>query len=322
MKLESNNRLEPFYKTSLGSAYQGDTFSLIKQVPDESIDLVLTSPPYALHFKKEYGNENQDEYVEWFISLGGDLKRVLKPTGSFVLNIGGSWEPGRPTRSLCHFEVLIKLVKDIGFYLAQEFYWYNPAKLPVPAEWVTVRKLRVKDSVECLWWLSKTPEPKASNEKVLREYSDDMKRLIKKGYRTKRRPSGHNITHKFQNDRGGSIPDNILIFGNNDSTGYYLKRCKESGLKVHPARFPIQLPTFFIKFLTEPGDIVLDPFAGSNTTGEAAERLGRKWLSFEREEEYLIASSFRFEGLSDIITKEESIEKCAYTPNQLNINLK
>src|SRR4030042_5247914 len=132
MKLESNNRLEPFYKTSLGSAYQGDTFSLIKQVPDESIDLVLTSPPYALHFKKEYGNENQDEYVEWFISLGGDLKRVLKPTGSFVLNIGGSWEPGRPTRSLCHFEVLIKLVKDIGFYLAQEFYWYNPAKLPGP----------------------------------------------------------------------------------------------------------------------------------------------------------------------------------------------
>ncbi len=313
---------EPFYSTSLGSAFEADCFKFINLIPSESVDLVLTSPPYALHYKKEYGNKNQDEYVDWFLGIAEGIKRILKPTGSYVIDIGGSWEPGQPTRSLCHFEILIKLVKEHGFHLAQEFFWYNPAKLPVPAEWVTVRKLRVKDSVECLWWLSKTSTPKASNQKVLREYSEDMKRLIKKGYKPKRRPSGHNITNKFNRNRGGSIPDNILIFGNNDSTGYYLQRCKEMDIKVHPARFPIQLPTFFIKFLTDPGDIVFDPFAGSNTTGEAAEKLGRKWLSVELKREYLQASTFRFEKLSNITTNEKKILELSSKHEQLNMNLK
>jgi DNA modification methylase len=223
-----------------------------------------------------------------------EFRRVLRPEGSLVIDIGGSWQQGQPTRSLYHFELLLALCKEAHFHLAQEFYWYNPAKLPSPAEWVTVRKIRVKDSVNCIWWLSKTPHPKANNQRVLTEYSPDMKRLLVRGYRPKQRPSGHNITAKFK-DNGGAIPPNLLTFGNNDSNGYYMEACKRAGIKPHPARFPIQVPQFFLRFLTDPSDLVLDPFAGSNTTGEACEREGRKWMAIELNESYLDGSRFRFE---------------------------
>ena len=262
-------------------------------IADETIDLIFTSPPFALLRKKDYGNVAEDKYVDWFEDFAQEFHRILKPTGSLVIDIGGSWIPRQPTRSLYHFELLIMLCQKVRFHLAQEFFWYNPAKLPSPAEWVTVRKIRVKDAVNCIWWLSKTESPKADNRRVLVEYSPDMGRLLKRGYRTKVRASGHVITHKFS-DNGGAIPPNILIFGNNDANGVYLSSCKEAGTKPHPARFPIQLPTFFIRYLTDPGDVILDPFAGSNTAGEAAEREGRRWLAFEQEASYLASSVFRF----------------------------
>lgn len=285
--------LKPYYYTDLGAAYLGDSSEMLREVPDDSVDLVVTSPPYALVFKKEYGNVHADDYTKWFLSFSDEIFRVLKPTGSFVLNIGGCWNKGSPTRSLYQFELLLELVKT--FKLAQEFFWYNPAKLPAPAEWVTVQRIRVKDSVEYIWWLSKTDRPKANNRNVLQPYSADQKRLIEKGYRAKKRPSGHNITGGFQKDHGGSIPPNVLQMGNNDANGEYLTKCAELGLKPHPARFPSDLPEFFIKFLTEPGDLVLDPFAGSNITGRAAETLKRRWMVMEIVKEYLDGSRYRFD---------------------------
>ncbi|MGH9461941.1 MAG: DNA-methyltransferase [Vicinamibacteria bacterium] len=281
------------YKTAWGAAYCGNSVELLSSLPKESIDLVFTSPPYALHFKKEYGNVDKNEYVDWFRPFGEQIFRVLKPTGSFVLNIGGSYNAGSPTRSLYHFRVLLMLCDDVGFHLAQECFWYNPAKLPSPAEWVNVRRMRVKDSVEYIWWLSKDPNPKADNSKVLAEYSADMKRLLVKGYRAKERPSGHKITDKFA-DRGGSIPSNVVIRGNNESNSDYIKLCAEQGFKPHPARFPAALPEFFIQFLTDQEDLVVDPFAGSNTTGAVADRLRRRWLAFELETKYVEASRLRF----------------------------
>lgn len=283
----------PLYRSKLGAAFLGDSLPLLRGMPDDSVNLVVTSPPYALHFKKEYGNVDQQNYVEWFMPFALEILRVLREDGSLVIDIGGAWTPGQPTRSLYHFELLLRLCRDCKFYLAQEFYWYNPAKLPSPAEWVTVRRVRVKDAVECLWWLSKSPHPKADNRRVLTDYSADMRRILKKGYRPKVRPSGHVITAKFKGGEG-AIPPNVLIFGNNDATGPYMTRCREAKVKPHPARFPIQLPAFFIRFLTEPGDVIVDPFAGSNTTGEAAERERRHWIAIEREENYLAASRFRF----------------------------
>lgn len=282
------------YRTALGAAYIADSRDLLSQLPDSSIDLVVTSPPYALHFKKEYGNADKDGYVEWFLPFAQEIYRTLKDTGSFVLNIGGSYNPGQPTRSLYHFKLLIALVEKVGFHLAQECFWYNPAKLPAPAEWVTVRRQRVKDSVEYVWWLSKTPRPQADNRNVLVPYSPDMKRLIKKGYRAKLRPSGHNITHKFQSDQGGAIPSNVVERGNNESNSSYMRACAEAGHKIHPARFPAALPEFFIRLCSKPGDLVVDPFAGSNTTGYVAEMLGRRWIASELNGEYVRASELRF----------------------------
>ena len=286
--------LKPAYSTQLGRAYLADSRALMASLPAGSVDLAMTSPPYALHFKKEYGNVEKRDYVEWFLPFAREIFRTLKPDGSFVLNIGGSFNPGTPTRSLYHFKLLIALVEEVGFHLAQECFWYNPAKLPAPAEWVTVRRQRVKDSVEYVWWLSKTAWPRANNRNVLVPYSPDMKRLIKRGYRAKARPSGHNITHKFQADRGGAIPANLIERGNNESNSDYIAACRDAGYKIHPARFPAALPEFFIKLCTEPGQLVLDPFAGSNTTGYVAETLNRRWLSSELNSDYVRASALRF----------------------------
>lgn len=298
-------RMAPFYKTLLGAAYCADALDVLRRIPDNSVDLVFTSPPYALHFKKEYGNVSKDQYIEWFLPFATEIRRVIKDSGSFVLNIGGSWNKGHPTRSIYQYKLLVAIVEQLGFKLAQDCYWYNPAKMPAPAEWVTVRRIRIKDSVEHVWWFSKTEFPKASNLNVLRPYSEDMKRLAKRGVRNTTRPSGYQIKDSFTGTAaGGSIPPNViddetpsdmLKFGNNAANDQYAKRCKEAGIKMHPARFPAALPEFFIKMLTEEGDVVIDPFAGSNTTGKVCESLGRRWIAIDNVETYLEASKFRFE---------------------------
>lgn len=288
--------LEPFYATRLGAAYLGNSLEILSALPDESVNLVVTSPPYALHFQKEYGNVAKADYVDWLRPFGHEIRRVLKEDGSFVLNIGGSYNPGVPTRSLYHFKVLLMLCEEIGFRLAQECFWYNPAKLPSPAEWVNVRRMRIKDSVEYVWWLSKGDWPKADNTRVLTDYSPDMKRLIVRGFRAKQRPSGHVITPKFGQDHGGSIPTNVIERGDNESNSDYIRGCAEKGYKPHPARFPRAPPEFFIKLLTNEHDILVDPFAGSNMTGAVAEDTGRRWLSFEIRDDYLMSSQVRFDG--------------------------
>jgi DNA modification methylase len=304
---------EPFYATDYGAAYLGDALIYLRDIERESIDLIVTSPPFALERKKEYGNVSYEDYVPWFIDFAVEFKRILKNSGSLVIDIGGTWIRGRPTRSLYHFELAIALCKTLGFHLAQEFYWFNPSKLPSPAEWVTVQRIRVKDAVDPVWWLSKTPNPKATNRNVLQPYSDSMKKLLKNGYRAKMRPSGHDISDNFSKDNQGAIPPNLLSFANTDSNSFYLRECRKRGLKPHPARFPHALPEFFINFLTEPGDLVLDPFAGSNITGEVAERLGRRWLAFELALSYLEASKSRFpsvyeqQTLFDIRPDEEDV---------------
>lgn len=295
---------KPFFESKNGLIFHADSLEVMKSIPDNSVNLVFTSPPYALHFQKVYGNVSKEDYVHWFAHFAKEIKRILTPDGSFVLNIGGSWNKGAPTRSIYHFKLVIALVEEIGFHLAQETFWYNPAKMPVPAQWVTVKRVRVKDSVEYVFWFSKTEHPKANNRNVLRPYGKDMLRLSAKGVKTTTRPSGHNINESFDKiHNGGSIPPNmidddtptdLLKMGNNSANDIYTKRCKESGVVIHPARFPQQLPEFFIKLLTDEGDIVLDPFGGSMTTGYVAESLNRQWIGIDTVEEYVEGSKFRF----------------------------
>ena len=288
---------KPLYETRHGKAFVGDSKELLEAIPDGSVDLIFTSPPFALQRKKEYGNAEQDDYVAWLSLFAPEIMRVLRDTGSFVLDLGGAYRKGRPVRSLYNYRVLIRFCDEFGFRLAEEFFWYNPAKLPSPIEWVNKRKLRAKDAVNTVWWFSKGDFPKADVKKVLVPYSDRMKKLIESPesfYKPKARPSGHDIGASFGKANGGAIPSNLLQIPNTESNSQYLRFCKEAGIKGHPARFPEKLPTFFIKFLTEPGDVVLDIFAGSNTCGHAAEAIGRKWLAFELNQNYLAASVFRF----------------------------
>lgn len=291
--------LAVYHQTRLGRIYHADSLDVMKRRKKESVDLIMTSPPFALTRKKDYGNEQEDAYLEWFRDFAVQFHRILKEDGSLVIDLGGAWKPGLPVRSLYHFKLLIMLCEEYGFHLAQEFYWWNPSKLPTPAEWVNVRRIRVKDGINTVWWLSKSPWPRASNRRVLQPYSDSMKSLLSTGYKAKLRPSGHDISEKFSVDNGASIPPNLIAIPNTESNSSYMRYCKEKGIKAHPARFPAALPEYFIRMVTDPGDLVLDPFGGSCITGEVAERLGRKWVCTEMVESYLEGAKGRFERPSE-----------------------
>ena len=284
---------ETFHETPLGSIVRGDSMDVLATHDDESVDLIMTSPPFGLVRKKDYGNVDAGDYTDWFRQFARQFHRVIKPSGSLVIDIGGAWNKGFPTRSLYHFKLLIMLCEEYGFHLAQEFYWWNPAKLPTPAEWVTVRRLRVKDAVNTVWWLAKTPWPKASNRRVLQPYSASMRDLLNNGFTPRRRPSGHDLGDSFR-DNGAAIPPNLIAIPNTESNSFYLRYCAERGLKPHPARFPADLPEYFVRMLTEPGDLVVDPFAGSCVTGEVCERTARRWACIEILPEYCEAALGRF----------------------------
>ncbi len=292
-----NPEIAPYHTTSLGTIFLGDSLEILgKAVKPESVDLIVTSPPYGLVRKKDYGNVDADGYVQWFKPFAHLFHRLLKPNGSFVLDMGGSWVPGQPTRSLYLYELVLTLCRECGFHLAQDMFWWNPAKLPTPAEWVTVRRIRVKDAIDYVWWLSPTPWPKASNSRVLTPYSGAMEDLLKNGYKAKLRPSGHDISEKFVVDNEAAIPPNLIAVANTESNSQYLRYCKDHNISPHPARFPGDLPEYFIRMLTDAGDLVIDPFAGSCVTGEVAERLGRRWICVDNVEEYLKGALGRFQS--------------------------
>ncbi|MGK2851746.1 MAG: DNA-methyltransferase [Candidatus Limnocylindrales bacterium] len=284
------------YTTELGAAHCADSLEWLPTLGDASIDLAMTSPPFALLRQKAYGNKVEDAYVDWLLGFAEALRPKLAETGSFVIDLGGAYQRGTPTRTLVQWRFLLRAVDDLGYFLAQETYWANPGKLPTPIEWVNKRKIRLKDPVNTVWWLSKTEWPKADTTNVLQPYSERMKKLLRDPsayYTPKLRPSQHDISGKFH-DNGGALPGHLLTIPNTESNSAYLRACKAAAVPAHPARFPAGLPEFFVKFLTDPGDMVVDFFAGSNTTGSVADRLGRRWASCELDLEYVATSAFRF----------------------------
>jgi DNA modification methylase len=308
------------YKSKKGKLIFGDSIRILSGEMGKNlkgnINLIVTSPPFPLNNKKRYGNEKGDEYKKWFTDLAPIFAELLADDGSLVIEIGNTWEPERPVQSLLHLECLFGLVKHptANLRLIQEFICYNPSKLPSPAQWVTVNRLRTVDSYTHVWWLAKNDFPKADNTKVLRPYSKSMEKLLKKQkYNSGKRPSEHNISEKgFLTNHGGSIahnffeleqldsnrkvrlPHSVLSFSNTNSNDNFLKKCRENEIIPHPARMTGGLVNFFIEFLTSPGDLVLDPFSGSNTTGFCAEKLERNWLSFEIEKDYIKQAKIRF----------------------------
>ena len=324
----------PVYETSHGAMYFGQSEVVLQADPlnnfSGKFQLVMTSPPFPLNTKKAYGNHTQDEYVEWFSNFAPILREMVTEDGSIVIEIGNAWMPGRPVMSVHVLKAFLRFLERGGLHLCQEFIWYNPARLPSPIEWVNKERSRVKDAFTRIWWMSPNERPKADNRKVLREYSPSMKRLINSGkYNAGPRPSAHNIgKDSFRTDNRGAIPPNVgdsegipsvdgaisqdqfeatirlvsefegatnlIKAANTVSSDGYRRFCLEHGADVHPARMPKSLVDFFVRFLTDEGDLVLDPFGGSNTTGAVAEELGRQWLSIEANWAYAAHSIGRF----------------------------
>ena len=287
--------------TQLGKTIIGDCEEVLQTFNDNSIDLIITSPPFPLEGrKKTYGNLEGQDYINWLTDIGKIAYPKLKDTGSFVIDLGAVYNKGLPTYSIYQYRVLIKFCDDLNYHLAQPFYWHNTSALPSPIEWVNKRKLRAKNSVNTIWWFSKFPDPKANIMNVLAPYSKRMEQFIShpdEFVKDERaiRPSGHVMSKRsWAKNNSGAIPSNLLQFSNSNSNGKYLRYCKACNISGHPARFPIDVPNFFINFLTQKGDLVVDIFAGSNTTGESAETLDRRWISIELSDEYAAASSFRF----------------------------
>jgi len=309
----------PRQKTRLGRYYVGDTPELLSGALGDrlrgKVQLLFTSPPFPLNRKKSYGNLNGSTYRDWFISLAPVLADLLTPDGSIVVELGNAWLPGRPVQSLLHLESLLAFVnnRDAKLRLCQEFICYNPSRLPTPAAWVTVRPDRVTDSFTHIWWMAKSDFPKADNRQVLRPYGESMEALLRRGvYNHGARPSEHLISRKgFARDRGGSLAHNVFeiealdprrearlpnafSMSNTVSNDHFHRTCRSLGIRPHPARMPAGLASFFVQFLTAPEDLVLDPFAGSNTTGFVAELNGRRWIAIDREPGYVRQSRIRF----------------------------
>ncbi len=309
------------YRTKLGQMLVG---RIEDAVLDRSlaqmrgkVNLVFTSPPFPLVRKKRYGNESGGKYLEWLEGVAPILADLLAPNGSIVVEVGNAWEPNMPVMSTLPLEALLAFKKAANLHLCQHLICHNPARLPSPVQWVNVKRIRLKDSYTHVWWMSRVESPKADNRKVLMPYGADMKKLLKSGrYNAGRRPSGHVISETgFLTDHGGAIapnvidlssddprvPNSLLRFSGTSWDSNYRNYCKSRGLEPHPARMQMELALFFIEFLTEPGDVVVDPFAGSNTTGCAAEELGRRWISVDANAEYAEGSKGRFAKFNNVV---------------------
>ena len=260
------------------------------------VSLIFTSPPFPLRTKKKYGNLSGEEYLNWMADLAPRLGELLTPQGSLVIEIGNAWCPGSPVMSTLPLEALLRFKSAGNYELCQQFICHNPARLPGPAQWVNVERIRVKDSYTHVWWLARTKRPEADNRRILIPYTKSMKGLLKtKRYNAGKRPSGHHVQpNTFFKDNGGAIPANVLEYSNTHWSAEYLNHCKATAVKPHPARMAPGLVEFFVNFLTKKDDLVFDPFGGSNTTGCVAERLGRRWIAVEPCEDYIIGSRGRF----------------------------
>jgi len=293
--------LEPVYSTKLGRCYNCAIEQFLSNAQASRlkarVNLIFTSPPFPLASPKKYGNLGGEEYLNWLVNLMCQMRELIADDGSLVVEMGNAWDKGSPTMSTLPLRTLLSIADRADLHVCQQFIWENSARLPGPATWVNKERIRLKDSHTHIWWFAPSKRPKANNRNVLSEYSNAMKRLISTGkYNSGVRPSEHVIGEStFRANNQGAIPGSTLIMGNTHTDAAYRDWCKAKGVSLHPARMPIKIAEFFIKFLTDQNDLVLDPFGGSNTTGRAAEDLSRRWISIERDLDYVKGSQGRFE---------------------------
>lgn len=249
----------------------GDSAEVLKTFPDNSIDLIVTSPPYADQRKSTYGGISPAKYVDWFLPISEQLLRVLKPTGTFVLNIKEKVVEGE--RSTYVMELILAMRKQ-GWLWTEEFIWHK--KNSYPGKWPN----RFRDAWERLLQFNKSKKFAMYQEEVMVPMGDWAKVRLKNLSDTDKRRDNSKVGSGFGKnisnwvDREKAYPTNVLHLAT------------ECNNKKHSAAFPEELPEWFIKLFTKEGDTVLDPFAGSGTTLFVAERMGRSAIGIEIMEEY------------------------------------
>jgi len=251
--------------------YLGDSKEQLKLLPDNSVDLIVTSPPYADQRKSTYGGVHPDKYVEWFLPISEQLLRVLKPTGTFILNIKEKVVEGE--RSTYVMELIIAMRKQ-GWLWTEEFIWHK--KNSYPGKWPN----RFRDSWERLLQFNKAKHFNMYQEEVMVPMGDWAKTRLKKLSDTDKIRDNSKVGSGFGKnisnwvDRDKAYPTNVLHLAT------------ECNNKNHSAAFPQELPEWFIKLFTKENDTVLDPFMGSGTTLSVANRMKRNSIGIEIVPEY------------------------------------
>lgn len=251
--------------------YLGDSKEQLKKIPDNSVDLIVTSPPYADQRKNTYGGIHPDKYVEWFLPISEQLLRVLKPTGTFILNIKEKVISGE--RSTYVLELILELRKQ-GWLWTEEFIWHK--KNSCPGKWPN----RFRDSWERLLQFNKEKKFNMYQEEVMVPVGDWAKSRLKNLSKTDKVRDNSKVGSGFGKNvsnwvgRDMAYPTNVLHLAT------------ECNNKNHSAAFPEELPEWFIKLFTKEGDYVLDPFMGSGTTLSVANRMKRNSIGIDIMEEY------------------------------------
>jgi site-specific DNA-methyltransferase (adenine-specific) len=249
----------------------GDCYQKLKEMGDDSVDLIFTSPPYADQRENTYGGIHPEKYVEWFLPISKELLRVLKPSGTFILNIKERVVDGE--RHTYVIELILEMRKQ-GWFWTEEFIWHK--KNCYPGKWPN----RFRDSWERLLQFNKSKRFKMFQEAVMVPTGEWAKTRLKRLSETDKTRDesrvgsgfGKNISNWI--DRSYAYPTNVIYLAT------------ECGNKNHSAVFPEALPSWFIKLFTEEGDWVLDPFLGSGTTCKAAQKLNRNSIGIEIQQSY------------------------------------
>ncbi len=302
------------FSTKLGVAIWGDSKDVFSKL-NQPITLTISSPPYPIRYGRAYGKWNEVEIVDFIVGVLEPVVKNLVDGGSVMLNLGNDvFEPGMPSRSLYIERLTLKLYDALGLHKMDTIIWHNPSKAPGPIEWASKRKIQMATSYEPILWMCNNPiNAKTDNTRILSPLSDNYKKLIEKGGedRTSVSADGTHVVKRgnFSNKVDGSMPRNIYRKGHSCShNNDYRKKCRENGLPVHGAMFPFSLAEHLIKFGSNPGDVVADPFGGSLVTAAAAEKHKRRFITADIMHEYVLGGSLRF-----------SSEEVKYNPDFLKM---
>ena len=287
------------FSTELGMALWAnckDAFSRI----DEPVHLVLTSPPYPLARQRDYGGPGRDEYVDWLTACLEPVVARLAPGASLFLNVSNDiFETGSPARSLYRERLVLALHDRLGLHKMDEWVWHNPSKAPGPIAWASKRRVQVNTAWEPIYWLTNDPQACfADNRRVLKPHSERHAKLIAAGGAKTAAIFADGANRRrvgsFGTQTEGSIPRNLLTLRHNCPSQAALRTwAKAEGIPIHGATMPLELAEHVVRFASEPGQLVADPFGGWATTALAAERNDRRWLITERMRAYLHAAQWR-----------------------------